>query len=81
MSILFAPFTITLYSTNNDMSIFIGNTYFCAIRWPFHIFDKTGLTIIDHFFDPLSIVFHEDNDRATCITGSQFTIFVIPDYE
>jgi len=78
MRILFAPFTISLYTTNNNVAILICNGYFSAIRAPFHVLDNTGFAVIDHFLDPLSVVFHENDDGSGGVACCEFAILVVP---
>lgn len=78
MRILFAPFTIALDAPNNDIAIFVGDGYLSAIRAPFHILNCTSFAVIDHFLNPLSVVFHEDYDGSCGVTSSQFAILFIP---
>lgn len=69
MGILFTPFSVALDSSNDDISILVGDTDFGAIRWPFHIFDVGGFSIVDHLLDPLSLIFHENDYCTGGITG------------
>lgn len=67
---LFAPASISLDTSNNDMSIFIGDTDLGAIWTPFHVSDDWGFSIIDHFLNPLVVVLHENYNLACGVAGS-----------
>ena len=60
------------------MPIFVGDTYFSAIRWPFHIFNGGYLSVIDHFLNPLVIVLHKHNNFACRIAGCQLSVLIVP---
>jgi hypothetical protein len=77
--IFFSPLTIALDSTDNDITIFIGDGYLSTIRTPFHVLNCASFAVIDHFLYPLSVVFHEDYDGACGVAGGQFAVLVIPD--
>lgn len=80
-SILLSPLSIPLHTSHNHISVFVGNANLASIRAPLHITDGGHLPVIDHLFDPLPIVLHEDDDSAGGVTGGQLTIFIIPDYK
>jgi hypothetical protein len=69
MRILLSPSSIALYSSYNNVSIFVGNTNFSSIWAPFHISDYRGLSIIDHLFYPVSIMFHKYYDHTSGVAG------------
>lgn len=77
--VFFSPFAIPLNASNDDISVLVGDAYLGAIGAPFHVLDGGHFSIVDHFFDPLAIVFHKNDDGSGGIAGSQLTIFVIPD--
>lgn len=76
--VLFSPFAVALYSSDNDIAVFIGDADLGAIGRPLHVLDEWGFSIVDHLFDPLSLVLHEDYDGACGVAGGKFTIFFIP---
>ena len=79
MWILFAPFSVAFDSSDDNIAILIGDADFGAIWRPFHISNIGCFAVVDHFLNPLSVVFHEDNDGSGGITGGEFTIFFVPD--
>lgn len=81
MGVLFAPLAIALDASHDDVAVFVGDADLGAIGAPSHIADEAGFAVVDHFFDPLPVVFHEDDDGAGGIAGGQFAVLFIPDDE
>lgn len=76
--VLFAPSSVALNATDNYMAIFVCNTDFSAVGTPFHVFDGRYFSVIDHFFNPLIIIFHKHDYFAGRIAGGQLSVLIIP---
>ena len=77
--ILLSPLAVSLDASHDDVSVLIGDADLGAIRTPFHVLDYGCFSIVDHFLDPLSIMFHKNNDGARGIACCQLAVLVIPD--
>ena len=73
------PFSVTLDSTDDHVAVLIGDANLAAVGTPLHVLDEGSLSVVDHLFDPLSVVFHENDDCTRGVTGSEFSVFFIPD--
>lgn len=78
MGILFTPFAVAFYSSHDDIAVFVGDANLSAIGGPLHVSNDRGFAVIDHFFDPLSVVFHEDYDSAGGVASCQLSVLLIP---
>lgn len=79
MLVLFAPFSIAFDSSHNYISVLVGYANLSSIRAPLHVTYDAGFAVVDHFLDPLSVVFHEDDDGAGGVASGEFAILFIPD--
>ena len=78
MGVLLTPFSVALDSSYDDIAVFISDADFGAIGGPLHIFNVGGFAIVDHFLDPLALVFHEDYDCASGIASGEFPVLFVP---
>jgi hypothetical protein len=81
VSVLFAPFSITLYPSHDYVTVFIGDANFTSIWTPLHVLHNRSFSIVNHLFHPLSVVFHENDDSASRVTSGEFSVLLIPNYD
>ena len=72
------PFSVTLDSTDDHVAVLIGDANLAAVGTPLHVLDEGSLSVVDHLFDPLSVVFHEDDDSSCGVAGGKFAVLAVP---
>lgn len=74
----FAPESGSFDTTNDDGAIFINDTNFLTVWGPLHVGNDTLVSVVDHFFEPMLLVHHPNDNKTLLIGGRELLILVIP---
>jgi hypothetical protein len=74
----FAPKASSLDRAYDNCAIFVDNSNFFTVWCPAHIRDNTLVSVVDHFFKPVLLVHHPNNNETLFITGGKLLVLVIP---
>ena len=78
VAVLLAPLAVALHPTYDHVAVFVGDAHFAAVWTPFQVFYHRDLAVVYHLLDPLSVVFHEDDDSSCGVAGGKFAVLAVP---
>lgn len=63
----FTPKTSAFNGAHYDRAIFVDDANFFSVRGPAHVSNDGFVPVIDHFFKPVLLVHHPDNNEALLV--------------